>query len=283
MSRIKKRDELTSNRFAMIKVANREENSSVSIHWHNEFEIIHLLEGQIYVINDSDLEKISLSQGDSLFIPPGCAHDIGDNLQKASALIIQFRIPDAIRAKHGGEKSFHLMFRDHYSIRLIRKGDRFSSQVAFLCNELYRNEQAPEPFSENLIQGAVQMLLSYFNDSIPVLPSISQGSQNGGFDLEKICAFIDEIGIPNATADGVAEHVGYTKKYFCLKFKRVVGKSFKSFLDQLKMQEARRLLGEGKHATEVAKLLGYSCVQNFSRTFKRIHKVSITEMLNIHK
>ena len=283
MSKNRKRDELLNNDFVMSKITNREKNSYVDIHWHNEVEIVYILEGQIYLLGDSGDDGIFLTEGDSVLVPPGCTHDIGKNSVNTKALIIQFRLPEMMRTKHGGEKSLKLLLNKMQGIRVIRKQDRFSSQLSFLCREVYRVCQEQEPEPERILQGAIQMLLSYYNETVQTIwPDVLE-TKNDSFSLMEICDFIDEVGFASVTADAVADHIGYSKKYFSSKFKELTGISFKEFLDRLKMQEARRMLGEGKRATEVAAILGYSCVQNFSRAFKRMHNISIKEMIDKHR
>ena len=266
----------------MAMIVSRKNDGEISIHWHNAFEIVHLLQGQISVLVDSDRAPIPVWEGDSVLLPPGCAHDIRSHVDASEVLIIQFTITDAMNVRYGIRRSLNLLADDIDTVRIIRKQDPYAAQTTFLCHEIRRVQQEQDPSAADIVGGALQMLLTYFGTEKPLTPMLP-GIENSKLDLVKMCAYIDECKLGGVTLDAVAEYMGYSKKHFALIFKKMTGKTFKQFLDQLKMQEARRLLGEGKRASEIACMLGYSCVQSFYRAFKRIHKVSTQEMLSSKK
>ena len=120
------------------------------------------------------------------------------------------------------------------------------------------------------------MLLAYFTSETRL--RLHQWKTDERFDMEKLCAYIDGLELPSVSLAEASAYMGYTRKYFSGKFRRITGIGFKQYIDRLKMQEVRRMLGEGMNATEVSVRLGYSCVQNLSRAFRRIHHVSISKM-----
>lgn len=280
MEIIRKKDEMHNQDIVMAKIVHRENNGKINIHWHNAFEIVFLLRGEISVIIENVDCPIPLFESDSLLIPPGCAHDIQSHLDIADVLIIQFFATSAMIAEHGIERSFNLLADEINTVRTIRSQGKYASQAAFLCHEILRLHKEQDPLSNGIACGAIQMLLSYYSEEKPLSRALSSIDDNRQLDLIKMCAYIDESGLGVVTLESVADYMGYSKKYFSLKFKEITGKSFKQFLDRLKMQEARRLLGEGKRVAEIANILGYSCVQSFYRAFKRIHHVTSQVMLN---
>ena len=118
-----------------------------------------------------------------------------------------------------------------------------------------------------------------------LIPSIhsafhTDSAAESSFDIMKICDFIDQQLLKNISLASAASYMGYSKSYFSHKFKDVTGTGFKEYIDQLKMREARRLLGEGCSVTETASVLGYDSVQNFCRAFKRINHMTPLESIH---
>ena len=278
MNKIYKWDQLENDHIVMVKMTYPFLNKPFNIHWHTEFEIIHVLDGKICVY--ANRECLWLEEGDCLLLFPGCSHDIGMNPIESAVQIIQFTLSEHFLVGLGKNSFMNAFLFAGYtgsSIRILRKSDRYSAQTIFLCDEIFRTVQADEYFSYGIVYGAIQMLLTYFTSD--TREQLRNWELDEKFDLAKFCTYIDNHPLADITLGRVAAHMGYSSKYFSRKFKQMTGIAFRDFLDQIRMQEARRLLGEGKSATEVAMILGYSCVQNFSRSFKRIHQLTVKEMI----
>lgn len=282
MNTIRKLDQIAEDQKIMTKMTFISPNKELYLHWHNVFEVIRVTEGRFCVsLNGEDLW---IKEGDCLLISPGCIHDIGLNKSEASAMILQFPLPEIIDRISKKDSSLDFFLYSGYTDshgRLIPAGSKYSVQAVFLCDEIYRSSQECEQITDGIIRGAVQMLLTYFTRE--TLLRIDQWKTDDKFDMVKLCGYIDSLELPSVGLSEAAAYLCYSEKYFSSKFRRITGIGFKHFIDSLKMQEVRRMLGEGMNATEIAELLGYSCVQNLSRSFRRIHKMSISEMMNKKK
>jgi len=278
MNKIFKWNQLEEDHIVMVKMTYPQQDKPFNVHWHTEFEIIHVLTGKICVYVNK--ECLWLDEGDCILIYPGCTHDLGLNPSEAAVQIIQFSLSEQFLTGPGKNSALNMFLYTGYtgsSKRLLKKSDCFSEQVVFLCDEVFRTVRAGEYFSNGIVSGAIQMILSYFSFDTQKL--LRKWEQDEKFDLTKICAYIDNHPLDEINMSDVAAHMGYCTKYFSKKFKQITGIAFHDFFDQIRMQEARRLLGEGKSTTEVAMILGYSCVQNFSRSFKRFHQSTVKEMI----
>lgn len=68
----------------------------------------------------------------------------------------------------------------------------------------------------------------------------------------------------------VAQACGMTRFEFSRKFHAAFGVTFRSYLQHLRIAEARRLLIEGRHSvTEIAFMVGYNDGSHFARMFRR--------------
>jgi len=276
MHSIHRWDQIADNHIIMTKMTYPCTEKKFSFHWHTVYEILRPMQGRICVWLNGSMQW--LGTGDCILISPGSVHDLITDTVDTAVQVIQFIVPDSMLTGWEEDSLLYLWLYMGYNDnmkRIIRADDRFSAQTAFLCEEICRTVQAEEPIAADLVKGAVRMLLSYF--LIGIQDRICRKNDKT-FDMMKIYAYIDERDTASLTMAEVSAYMGYSAKYFSEKFKQITGIGFKEYLDQVRMLEARKLLGEGKSATEISGMLGYSCVQNFSRAFKRFHHVSLRDM-----
>jgi len=282
MEAVGKWDQIGENQTVMTKMTYLPANKPYHLHWHSVFEIIRVTSGKMRVSLNGDVRW--LDQGDCLLISPGCVHDIGENPDEAAAMILQFPSPETFNQSVRKDSSLNYFLYSSYTAgagSIIPAGSDYAAQAEFLCGEIYRVSHEESQIADGIIKGAVEMLLAYFTSKTRL--RLHQWKTDERFDMEKLCAYIDGMELPSVSLSEASAYMGYSRKYFSGKFRRITGIGFKQYIDQLKMQEVRRMLGEGMNATEVSVLLGYSCVQNLSRAFKRIHRMSISEMMHRKK
>ena len=71
--------------------------------------------------------------------------------------------------------------------------------------------------------------------------------------------------------DGVAKALGYSYSYFSRSFRRITGKSFKTYLNRTRVDHAAQLLcREGVSVSEVAARCGFNSVSYFIRVFRTV-------------
>ena len=72
----------------------------------------------------------------------------------------------------------------------------------------------------------------------------------------------------------IADSLNLDRRYLSRLFKSKTGKTIQEYLISVRMEEAKKLLGDGHGVAETANLCGYSDYCNFSKMFKRIYGVS---------
>jgi len=89
-------------------------------------------------------------------------------------------------------------------------------------------------------------------------------------DIFLRCNYAQEI-----TLDRMAAHVGMNKSSFCVFFKRQVGQSFMTYVNDFRLSVARELLSNGTlSVSEICYQCGFNDIHYFSRLFKRKMGVS---------
>ncbi|WP_312185689.1 AraC family transcriptional regulator [Sphingobacterium sp.] len=96
------------------------------------------------------------------------------------------------------------------------------------------------------------------------------------FRIEKLCKFLEEHFKEDISLDEIAEKANLTPHAFCRYFKNCTGKTFVAYLNELRIREACKLLGLGRHdsISLIAYDAGFNSITNFNRVFRNILGIS---------
>lgn len=88
--------------------------------------------------------------------------------------------------------------------------------------------------------------------------------------LEKGLEYIHEHFSDPIDVDAVADYSGYSKFYFCRRFKEITGCTVNTYINMQRVSHAKELLSRyGSHVSEVAAECGFNSVPYFSQIFKK--------------
>jgi len=116
---------------------------------------------------------------------------------------------------------------------------------------------------ESLLDSSIQHLIqhTYTNSSRPVLKARQYIMEN----------FSD----PHISLEEVSGMLELSSSYFSHLFSKELGQTFSEFLNSLRIEEAARLLTTSNMKLyEIAEAVGYTSVEHFSRTFKKLTGIS---------
>lgn len=86
--------------------------------------------------------------------------------------------------------------------------------------------------------------------------------------------------------EDVAKRVGYSKCYFCNKFKSITGITYLDYLNSVRISHACSLLKQNKSITSISYACGFENVSYFIQLFKKTHgvtpKVYATKQIKLH-
>ncbi len=87
--------------------------------------------------------------------------------------------------------------------------------------------------------------------------------------IHEILIYLEEHYHEQTSLEDIAKKAGFTKHYFCRYFKKMMGKSFVDYLNEIRCQRARDLIENTEiPITTIALDTGFSSVSYFSRKFK---------------
>ncbi len=102
--------------------------------------------------------------------------------------------------------------------------------------------------------------------------------------LDKIYEYVFENFNTQISSSDVAGIVGMNKSAFSRFFKKTHRKPFTTYLNEIRVGYACRLLLENKESiTSIGYSAGFNNISNFNRQFRKIHKKSPSSYLKFHK
>lgn len=251
----------------------------VTPHWHDEAELIRILDGSCTCrIN---LEQLSVSSGDLLFVAPQAIHSIsvspgvtmhaeiyefhmsflGDNTadvcaQRYLAPVTAQRIilPCLLSHTQGLSERAETIFQNlrlAYLSKDIGYELRVKSGLLLLMAELapfaQKTSRIPTVKSENLIK------------------------------IKKVLEYIEYHYAKTITIEDLAGLCRFTDYYFIRFFKQYTGMSCTEYIRTLRLDKAGNLLIDGQTPQSAASATGFGSLSYFYREFKKLYRMTPRE------
>lgn len=155
-------------------------------------------------------------------------------------------------------------------------------QIKSQITRLYSNTEIPFP-SNSWAMDYIQSLrylyevIQFFSEQFELIMS-SIGHYSKDSVLDDILHYIDHNYMNQLKLENIAPLFGYNCSYLGKLFKQKIGKSFNTYLDELRIKNSKELLQWGDlKIYEVAEKIGYSNVDYFSTKFKKYEGISPAE------
>lgn len=183
-----------------------------------------------------------------------------------------------VEALTKGERSASLLYLNHLAKAMQEAGwdaAQAKARLLRLAQEasVRLGNALPAGMQEDLGQTArleeACRLLRWYADRLAQAAEAPYKAAPNDPDLRAINAFIEDNLYRNVTSIDVARHLHLNPSYFSRYFKKLTGMIFTDHVHLIKMEEAKRLLGQGETAENTAYLLGYSDRAYFSKVFKK--------------
>ena len=242
---------------------------------HDFWEMVYVDSGSILAVTEG--VGINLSQGQAIFHKPMELHaHISDKKKPNNMLVIAFTATGNAMDYFKG-KTFTL--------------DKTAKTLLTLFMEEAKNALGNIPNDYNCknnlsfeqeVFGASQLMECYFTEFLIKLTRIGgkasarlisdEHSRNLAASSlsELICEHMKKNICNNLTLKELCSTFSMGKTKLCAIFLENTGKSPMEYYNSLKMNEAKRLLREGSYSvSQIAEMLGYTTIHNFSRAFKK--------------
>ena len=245
-------------------------------HFHPEFELTLILEGSgIRYVGDST-ERFR--KGDLILLGPNVPHlwqngsSYLEHTRRSRALVLQVH-PDFLAT----------VFKNFQDLQpLVRL---FGHAERGVCFSKGTSEAIVELFMRLYHEKGLRKWAAFFDllvhlsevEDYTLLASNGYVPQvnNKDFDvMNQIFNYVKDNIDSRITLQEMADLVHFTKHSFCRYFKQKTGMSFFTFLNEYRINQAKRILLEKQYLSirEVALMCGFPSVQHFNSKFKALNQ-----------
>lgn len=239
---------------------------------HEELELIFVEKGVF--IEDSEDKKVILKAGDIVVYGSDYLHNNHcDGTHSASVFITSFGCKSAAAQKFKGRNFFHADSEIKNLVSMaINQGVKTCDINSKYCTMHPDATQEDLQMYKNIIEYLMLKLLrqqtekAQHSERIFMQSNIENMSGLSG----EIIAYLEENVYSNITIDDICKKFGYSKCHVCKSFKTATNTTIIDFYNNLKIEEAKRLLLETNTTIEeISVTLGYDTPQYFSKVFKK--------------
>lgn len=244
------------------------ENTHIPAHWHEAMEILFCLNGSVRI--NIEHESIILLRNQFIVFDSKEVHSIHSDSNLYMFLCI-----------HVDKKQLtgYCPDLELYQIkcRPVHLDDPKSTQYIHLCqlaHDLTRinieNKSTSAMSSDGIVLLMLADLIQYF--SVYSLSETTSGSTQSNNNLRKIISYVNEHYTEPLSLETVANHVGFSREYFCRFFKQHMGITFLRYLNEVRISHAGRLVSNTRLSiSEIMTESGFTNQTLFNRLFKDIY------------
>lgn len=248
---------------------------SYPLHWHEEFEIICVMDGtvQIQVLS----EKYNCFQGDLIVIPPGAVHQI-QQIDDRSAfyfnILFKLTLLEPDEESYMFKKYLTPMMNENGITHYIPCGSELNNQLLPIVNHLIVNREKKYNNQELVIKAnlflIVEKLQVALKKEFPDQKASSQISR-----LKPLLTLIDEKYGEDISVLKAADLCAMSETYFMKFFKKMTGMTFIEYLNTVRLEKAQNLLkNTPKSVSEIAEDCGFHNFSYFIRSYKKHYGIT---------
>ena len=241
---------------------------SASSHFHNELELIYVIEGAAqYTVDD---EQITLEAGNIIFFNKSVVHS-SRSLGHLRIVLLQFGTELLRDFFAGRATAFQDFFDKEFKYLVIdtRAHTEFSALPDLMLSTVYEfNEKAPA-YEFLIISNILKILTTFLRADI--------SESHEGYPSKKprpasdsVIQYIADNYNRDITIAEVAAHFHFSTSYFSHLFKEITGTSFVKYLNEYRIHASKKLLMSPRYSITSAMVqVGFTNRSYYNRLFKR--------------
>lgn len=250
---------------------------SVSLHWHNEMELIYVKKGTGTV--QLETESFKGNAGDIFVVPPGTLHA----LQKSKGFSMEYEniifetgfLGAGAADLCAGEFLVPLAAGKLLPAVCLSPEDIGYEEVKKCLAQMEDLCRSREKGYELGVKAAVLKMLFLLIRKYPYIKEVSSPDRER---LKEVLQEITEKTGENLTVSYMAEFCGFSCSHFMRWFKKMTGVSFTAYVNERKLAAAAEKLRQTEDMIlAVSQETGFLNLSNFNRQFKKRYGVTPRE------
>lgn len=247
-------------------------------HWHEEMEFLYFISGSAivecgsvpYVCQAGDLCVVNSNE---LHYGTALSHDASYYTMIVDISLLQGQSEDTAERKFISPiTQRRMMFRNR-----IEKNEQFTDCIMAIHAELQREE----PGFELAIKSQLYKLLTLLVRGQAVTMRNIEEYESRTRELERMAPVFHEIDSrydERLTVQELADLVGLSRYHFSRLFKQLTDKSLIEYINLVRVNKSESLLRDNRLTiSEIALRSGFNDIYYYSRTFKKLKRMSPTE------
>ncbi|MGH4122280.1 MAG: AraC family transcriptional regulator [Clostridium sp.] len=246
-------------------------NTSTHHHFHEDIEIIYLVEGNLKVMVNKD--TYNLVFGDILIIGSGEIHCFFKEKEASSRAVIQFRmsIYDNFLSGTKDNRTIKPMF---IHSKLLSHGSEvhalMEKQIQEIIEEYGNNKEGYKLILKARLYDLAVILLRYMPKTV-YSPEDESRQMERLKKLDMVFAHVEKNYQNHIGLDEISKVAGFSKFHFTRFFKENTGMTFLEYLNNFKITKSEwYLMYDSNSIIEVAYKSGFNSVKTFNRVFKNL-------------
>ena len=245
----------------------------MSAHWHKEFEIIRVLQGDLRVFLNST--PYDLCCGDILLVEGGALHRAEPKNCVYECVVFDLNM--LIRRQNDAVARFIAPLIDSsVSVKqpVFHSGEKLCSTLSSLFDLMH----SATPYYEIEVYSLLFSAVSQLYSSSSIVPHSKLPHSRQAEIINHLIDWIEQNFLKPITLDELASVSGLSSKYLCRVFKEYTSKSPIQYINDLRIENAcHEMAVKGKSVTEAAFDSGFNNLSYFCKTFKNYKGVTPTE------
>lgn len=214
-----------------------------------EGEAIYMREGSFILLNTATFHTLYAPNEDSI------VYNILLDKEWFLKVIERYPLPDTAMSKF-----FSMLGGETFPIYVL--SEHSSEEIKDILTYQYNHKNEASILTEANILYCVNSMM---NEQGAV---ISQTQKCFNKTMHKIQSYVNQ-NFNTVTLESLSAHIGYSTTHTGRLFKQYTGKSFSTFVKELKIEHAKYLLRfSQKPISEISEIIGYENPEHFCRTFK---------------
>ncbi len=233
-------------------------------HWHMEYEIIRILEGEFDVVLDDS--RYNAKAGDIVLITDGVLHAGTPHDCVYECIVFDCRI-----ITQGDEVSKNYMRRiTAHNYEIQNYFEKEENEIHNIVWSMFDALKEKGVAYELIVTGELFRLFGSILNKGKYTKNEKTDSRKWAVQIKRALAIMEESYGGLITLEQLSKAAGMSPKYFCSFFHKLTDKSPMEYLNHYRIEQAcNQLTQEDATITEVAFRCGFNDLSYFIKTFRR--------------